>query len=87
MKNILTENFIVKNLRAFPVLRRRFKTYVKGIDRIPDGFTERKLFYDYIKVRRNNPEKRVSMSEYTIFGFHSLPINLVIFQVSYQLTL
>ena len=74
MKNILTENFIVKNLRAFPVLRRRFKTYVKGIDRIPDGFTERKLFYDYIKVRRNNPEKRVSMSEYTIFGFHSLPV-------------
>lgn len=56
MKNILTENFIVKNLRAYPVLRSRFKTYVQGIDRLPEGFTARKLFNDYLKVRRTNPE-------------------------------
>lgn len=74
MSNILLDNFLVKNLRAYPVLRRRFKAYVKGIDRLPQGFTKRKLFYDYIKVRRHNPEKRVSMSEYTIFGFHSLSL-------------
>ena len=73
MGNILLDNMLVKNLRAYPVLRRRFRTYVKGIDKLPEGFTERKLFYDYIKVRRRNPEKRVSMSEYTIFGFYSLP--------------
>lgn len=73
MGNILLDNMLVKNLRAYPVLRRRFRTYVKGIDKLPEGFTEHKLFYDYIKVRRRNPEKRVSMSEYTIFGFYSLP--------------
>lgn len=72
--NLLTDNYLVKNLRAFPVLRRRFKTYVQGIDRLPDGFTARKLFYDYLKVRRTNPEKRVSLSEYTIFGFYSLSL-------------
>ena len=31
-----------------------------------------KLFHDYLKVRRNNPEKRVSQSEYMIFGFYNL---------------
>ena len=36
------------------------------------GFTKRKLFHDYLKVRRNNPEKRVSQSEYMIFGFYGL---------------
>lgn len=71
-KNIISENYIVKNLRAYPVLRRRFMSYVKGVDPLPDGFSARKLFYDYLKVRRRNPEKRVSMSEYMIFGFYGL---------------
>ena len=31
-----------------------------------------KLFHDYLRVRRSNPEKRVSMSEYMIFGFYGL---------------
>ena len=39
---------------------------------MPYGFTENKLFHDYLRVRRNNPEKRVSMSEYMIFGFYGL---------------
>lgn len=72
--NFLTENYLVKNLRAWPVLRRRFKHYAQGIQKLPEGATERKLFNDYIKVRRENPEKRVSMSEYTIFGFYGLPL-------------
>ena len=75
MKNILTENVLVKSIKAYPVLRKRFKTYVKGIQQLPEGFTENKLFYDYLKVRRSNPEKRVSMSEYTIFGFAGLPLS------------
>lgn len=72
IKEIFTENFLVKNIRAYPVLRDRFYTYVKGIRHFPVGFTPFKLFYDYLKVRRNNPEKRVSMSEYIIFGFYGL---------------
>ena len=75
MKNILTENVLVKSIKAYPVLRKRFKTYVKGIHKLPEGFTENKLFFDYLKVRRNNPEKRVSLSEYTIFGFAGLPLS------------
>ncbi len=71
-KNILTENYLVKNLRAYPVLRSRFKEYASGMNPMPEGFTWRKLFYDYLRVRRNNPEKRVSISEYSIFGFYSL---------------
>lgn len=74
MKEILKNNIIIKNICAFPVLRKRFKNYARGINRLPEGFNERKLFYDYINVRRHNPEKRVSMSEYTIFGFCSLPL-------------
>lgn len=71
-RNRLTENLLVKNLRAYPVLRKRFKAYIKGVERLPEGFTENKLFNDYLKVRRQNPEKRVSMSEYMIFGFYGL---------------
>ena len=44
MGNILLDNMLVKNLRAYPVLRRRFRTYVKGIDKLPEGFTERNHF-------------------------------------------
>ena len=72
MKNILTENKLVKNLRAYPVLHKRWCDYVKGVRELPEGFTEEKLFHDYLKVRRSNPEKRVSMSEYMIFGFYGL---------------
>ncbi len=75
MKNILTENILVKSIKAYPVLKKRFKYYVKGVQRLPEGFTANKLFYDYLKVRRNNPEKRVSISEYMIFGFHSIPLS------------
>jgi hypothetical protein len=72
MKNILTENKLVKNLRAYPVLHKRWCGYVKGVRELPEGFTAEQLFHDYLKVRRSNPEKRVSMSEYMIFGFYGL---------------
>ena len=48
MKNILTENVLFKSIKAYPVLRKRFKSYVKGIQKLPEGFTENKLFYDYL---------------------------------------
>ena len=70
--SILTENYIVKNVRAYPVLREKFMAYMKGVKNLPEGFRENKLFHDYLKVRRNNPEKRVSQSEYMIFGFYKL---------------
>lgn len=70
--SILTENYIVKNVRAYPVLREKFMAYMKGVKNLPEGFCENKLFHDYLKVRRNNPEKRVSQSEYMIFGFYNL---------------
>lgn len=70
--SILTENYIVKNVRAYPVLREKFMAYMKGVENLPEGFRENKLFHDYLKVRRNNPEKRVSQSEYMIFGFYNL---------------
>lgn len=70
--SILTENYIVKNVRAYPVLREKFMAYMKGVKSLPEGFRENKLFHDYLKVRRNNPEKRVSQSEYMIFGFYNL---------------
>ena len=72
--SILTENYIVKNVRAYPVLREKFMAYMKGVKNLPEGFRENKLFHDYLKVRRNNPEKRVSQSEYMIFGFYNLSI-------------
>lgn len=71
----MTENVLVKNLRAYPVLRKRFNKYIKGVNRLPEGFSRGKLFNDYLKVRRNNPEKRVSMSEYMIFGFYGLSLS------------
>ena len=39
MKNILTENKLVKNLRAYPVLHKRWCGYVKGVRELPEGFT------------------------------------------------
>ena len=72
MKNILTENKLVKNLRAYPVLHKRWCDYIQGVRELPEGFTAEQLFHDYLKVRRSNPEKRVSMSEYMIFGFYGL---------------
>ena len=73
-KNIITDNYIVRNIKAYPVLKKKFMTYIKGEEQLPEGFTENKLFHDYLKVRRNNPEKRVSQSEYMIFGFYNLPV-------------
>ena len=72
MNNILTQNKLVKNLRAYPVLRKRWRGYIRGVRALPEGFTEDKRFHDYLRVRRSNPEKRVSMSEYMIFGFYGL---------------
>lgn len=68
--NIIADNVVIKSLKAFPVLRKRFSTYIKGTKQLPENFSENKLFYDYLKVRLKNPEKRVSMSEYMIFGFY-----------------
>ena len=70
--SVLTENYLVKNLRAYPLLRKKFMSYIKGLNQFPEGFTKNKLFHDYLKVRRHNPEKRVSQSEYMIFGFCNL---------------
>lgn len=39
---------------------------------MPEGWTARRLFWDYLKVRREFPLRRVSISEYFIFGFYSL---------------
>ena len=39
MKNILAENKLVKNLRAYPVLHKRWCGYVKGVRELPEGFT------------------------------------------------
>ncbi len=68
----LFDNMLVKSIRVYPRLRRRFKNYIRGVDPLPEGFTARQLFFDYLKVRRENPEKRVSMSEYMIFAFYRL---------------
>ena len=70
MNNILTQNKLVKNLRAYPVLRKRWRSYIRGVRALPEGFTEDKLFHDYLRVRRSNPEKRVSMSEYMLSLIH-----------------
>lgn len=72
MTNILTENIIAKNLRAYPVLKKRFSGYIAGVKNMPYGYTPAKLFHKYLSVRRHNPEKRVSMSEYMIFSFYGL---------------
>lgn len=65
-------NYIIKNIKAYPVLKKRVMHYIRGIKEMPEGFNEKKLFRDYLKVRRTHPQKRVSMSEYTIFGFYNL---------------
>lgn len=70
--SILTENYIVKNVKAYPLLREKFMEYMKGVNKLPEGFGKSRLFHNYLKVRRNNPEKRVSQSEYMIFGFYNL---------------
>ncbi len=68
----LFDNMLVQSIRVYPRLRRRFRTYIRGVDPLPEGFTARQLFFDYLKVRRENPEKRVSLSEYMIFAFYRL---------------
>ena len=40
--SILTENYIVKNVRAYPVLREKFMAYMKGVKNLPEGFRENK---------------------------------------------
>lgn len=65
-------NKIIGSIKAYPVLRKRFMGYIKGANSVQSGAAARRLFFDYLKVRRRNPEKRVSMSEYMIFGFDKL---------------
>lgn len=66
------ESKLIKNINAYPVLRQRFMEYISGVNVLPEGYTKEKLFWDYIDVRRHNPGRRVSMSEYMIFGFYDL---------------
>ncbi len=66
---------LIKNIAAYPILRRKFLEYIPGAHRLPAGFTPKKLFWDYLKVRRQNPGRRVSMSEYMIFGFYGLTLS------------
>lgn len=66
---------LIKNIAAYPILRRKFLEYISGAHRLPAGFTPKKLFWDYLKVRRQNPGRRVSMSEYMIFGFYGLSLS------------
>ena len=40
MNNILTQNKLVKNLRAYPVLRKRWRSYIRGVRALPEDFTE-----------------------------------------------
>lgn len=63
---------VFKNIRAYPVLRRKFCDYLEGVRVLPDGWTKRRLFWDYLEVRRNHPGRRVSISEYFIFAFYDL---------------
>jgi hypothetical protein len=63
---------VFKNIRAYPVLRRKFFDYLDGVQTLPEGRTKRELFWDYLQVRRNHPGRRVSISEYFIFGFYAL---------------
>ena len=63
-----------QDVKAYPILRKRFMHYITGTTSLPAGYTKNKLFMDYLKVRRQNPEKRVSMSEYMIFGFYNLTL-------------
>ena len=46
MKNILTENKLVKNLRAYPVLHKRWRGYIQGVRELPEGFTAELLEMD-----------------------------------------
>ena len=41
-KNILLDNYLVKNLRAYPVLKKKFMHYIEGTKELPEGFTKRK---------------------------------------------
>ena len=59
----------MKNLRAYPVLKKKFMHYIEGTKELPEGLPSVKLFHDYLKVRRNNPEKMSVSVRYMIFGF------------------
>ena len=55
MNNILTQNKLVKNLRAYPVLRKRWRGYIRGVRALPEGFTEGKLFHDCLLYTSPSP--------------------------------
>lgn len=65
-------NIIEKNVKAYPVLKRRFFKYLQGVHNMPEGWSANRLFWDYLRVRRRWPDRRVSISEYFIFAFYSL---------------
>lgn len=63
-----------KNFTAYFKLRHQFLGYIADVKEMPEGFTAMQLFWDYLKVRRQNPGRRVSMSEYMIFAFYRLSL-------------
>ena len=53
-KNILLDNYLVKNLRAYPVLKKKFMHYIEGTKELPEGFTKRKSkSHEQLALRRN----------------------------------
>lgn len=64
-------NSLIKNIKAYPVLHRKFMDYIAGVEPMPEGFNAKKLFRDYVKVRFKNPGRRISMSEYMIFALYN----------------
>ena len=63
---------IVRNIKAYVMLRKKFFQYIKGIKNQPEGLRAYQLFWDYLHVRRTQPKSRVTISEYFIFGFYDL---------------
>lgn len=72
MSNAYFGSMVLQSVAVYPRLRRRFKGYIKGVEQLPEGFTANRLFFDYLKARRQLPEKRLSLSEYMIFAFYRL---------------
>lgn len=63
---------IIKNIKAYPIIKKRFYKYLNGVHELPSGWSAYRLFCDYLRVRARWPERRVSISEYFIFAFYSL---------------
>ena len=66
------KNKLIRSIQVYPQLREKFMAYIEGVQKMPAGYNREKLFWDYISVRFKNPGRRVSMSEYMIFGFYNI---------------